>query len=184
MKAGLTICMQLTCFGLMLHGFCVKGQSKANFSCHPFGPFMNSTNTSPDWFGEYENALMLAQKIVAFFILLHGLCTSMSHVHRSNPLWKQSPLSNRWWCAAVIIAFLLHVIQINAAYCMWNHKSSPLAFHFLDIPAAAWFLGFLWLIPLMVINEFLKLHEIRMRRRYQKKQKLQFDTKLGMNSPF
>ncbi|XP_043566994.1 transmembrane protein 94-like [Chiloscyllium plagiosum] len=144
----------------------------------------NSSYVSPNWFDEYGNALMLAQKIVAFFILLHGLCTSMSHVHRSNPLWKQSPLSNRWWCAAVIIAFLLHMIQINVAYHMWDNKSSHLVFHILDIPTATWLLGFLWLFPLMVINEFLKLHEIRMRVHYQKKQKLQFDTKLGMNSPF
>ncbi|GCC31474.1 hypothetical protein chiPu_0009932 [Chiloscyllium punctatum] len=183
-KSGLTVCLQLTCFGLMLHGFCMKEQYKTNFSCHPFGPFMNSSYVSPNWFDEYGNALMLAQKIVAFFILLHGLCTSMSHVHRSNPLWKQSPLSNRWWCAAVIIAFLLHVIQINVAYHMWDNKSSHLVFHILDIPAATWLLGFLWLLPLMAINEFLKLHEIRMRVHYQKKQKLQFDTKLGMNSPF
>ncbi|XP_072415991.1 transmembrane protein 94-like isoform X3 [Chiloscyllium punctatum] len=159
-KSGLTVCLQLTCFGLMLHGFCMKEQYKTNFSCHPFGPFMNSSYVSPNWFDEYGNALMLAQKIVAFFILLHGLCTSMSHVHRSNPLWKQSPLSNRWWCAAVIIAFLLHVIQINVAYHMWDNKSSHLVFHILDIPAATWLLGFLWLLPLMAINEFLKLHEI------------------------
>ncbi|XP_059509857.1 transmembrane protein 94-like [Stegostoma tigrinum] len=183
-KSGLTVCLQLTCFGLMLHGFCMKELPKTNFSCHPFGPFMNPSYVSPNWFEEFWDALILAQKIVAFFILLHGLCTSMSHVHRSNPLWKQSPLSNRWWCAAVIIAFLLHVIQINVAYYIWDNKSSHLVFHILDIPSATWLLGFLWLFPLMVINEFLKLHEIRMRMHYQKKQKLQFDTKLGMNSPF
>ncbi|KAJ7316020.1 hypothetical protein JRQ81_002182 [Phrynocephalus forsythii] len=53
-----------------------------------------------------------------------------------------------------------------------------------DIPMASWLLGLLSLILVVIINEVVKLHEIRVRVRYQKRQKLQFETKLGMNSPF
>nr|XP_014344778.1 PREDICTED: uncharacterized protein KIAA0195-like [Latimeria chalumnae] len=183
-KFGLTVCTYLACFGFMLRGFCMKYHSKMDYLCHPFAPFMNSTAASPNWFGEYSNALMLAQKIIAFFILINGLCTSMSHVYRSKPLWKQSPLSNYWWCTAIITAIGFHVTQSFVAYFLWSNPSPHLSFDLSDIPSETWLLGFLWLFPLMFINEFIKLHEIRMRVRYQKRQKLQFDTKLGMNSPF
>ncbi|XP_064414923.1 transmembrane protein 94-like [Latimeria chalumnae] len=71
-KFGLTVCTYLACFGFMLRGFCMKYHSKMDYLCHPFAPFMNSTAASPNWFGEYSNALMLAQKIIAFFILING----------------------------------------------------------------------------------------------------------------
>uniref|UniRef100_A0A8C1PEG7 Transmembrane protein 94 n=1 Tax=Cyprinus carpio TaxID=7962 RepID=A0A8C1PEG7_CYPCA len=67
---------------------------------------------------------------------------------------------------------------------MWHDPDLHHMFCISDIPMASWVLGILWLIPLVFINEGIKLHEIRMRVRYQKRQKLQFDTKLGMNSPF
>ncbi|KAK1162907.1 transmembrane protein 94-like [Acipenser oxyrinchus oxyrinchus] len=184
LKFGLTMCSYLACFGFMLHAFCMKTHPENGPRCHPYALLINSNETSPAWYGEYYNALLLAQKIIAFFMLLNGLCTSVSHVHRSSPLWRQSPLSNRWWCAAVIIAPSLQVLMAYVAYLLWRDPSSHLTSELSDVPAATWLLGFLWLLPLLFVNESIKLHEIRTRVRYLKRQKLQFDTKLGMNSPF
>nr|XP_015215729.1 PREDICTED: uncharacterized protein KIAA0195-like isoform X1 [Lepisosteus oculatus] len=183
-KFGLTVCTYLACFGFTLHGFCLKINHEAADLCHPAALLMNSTDSSPDWFREHLDGLALAQKIIAFFILLNALCTSVSHVHRSNPLWRQSPLSNRCWCAALVAVPTLQVSIATGTHLLWRDPSAHLTFDLSDIPAATWLLGFLWLLPLMCINEGMKLHEIRMRVRYQRRQKLQFDTKLGMNSPF
>lgn len=67
---------------------------------------------------------------------------------------------------------------------LWENLSSPLTFKYISISPVSWLLGFLSLILVVIINEIVKLHEIRVRVRYQKRQKLQFETKLGMNSPF
>ncbi|KAH0629482.1 hypothetical protein JD844_011572 [Phrynosoma platyrhinos] len=130
LKFSLTICSCLACFGYMLQDYC------ANFNSSAFG--VNATGcssimlhsgveTPPDWFGSFSNILLLAQKFTAGMIVLHTVFISVTHVHRTKPLWKKSPFTNFWWTLTVVV-----VVRV----------------------------------------------------RYQKRQKLQFETKLGMNSPF
>ncbi|XP_049325434.1 transmembrane protein 94-like [Astyanax mexicanus] len=183
-KFGLTVCIYLTCFGLVLHGFCLEINHEDEKLCYPTALLMNSTVWSPDWYGKHSDGLSLAQKVIAFLVLLYAMCTSVSHVHRSAPMWKQSPLSNHSWCAVVCTVPILNVSMAIGSQLLLNSPTSPHHFYISDIPVATWLLGIFWLIPLVFINEGIKLHEIRMRVRYQKRQKLQFDTKLGMNSPF
>jgi len=52
-----------------------------------------------------------------------------------------------------------------------------------DVHLPAW-LGFLWPLPLVALNELVKHYEIKMNVRHQKRERLEFGTKLGMNSPF
>ncbi|KAL6481254.1 hypothetical protein MHYP_G00093340 [Metynnis hypsauchen] len=183
-KFGLTVCIYLTCFGLVLHGFCLEINHEDEKLCHPTALLMNSTVWSPDWYGKHSDGLSLAQKVIAFLVLLYAICTSVSHVHRSAPMWKQSPLSNQSWCAVVCTVPIFNVSIAMGSRLLWHDVTSHHTFYISDIPVATWLLGIFWLIPLIFINEGIKLHEIRMRVRYQKRQKLQFDTKLGMNSPF
>ncbi|KAK2908555.1 hypothetical protein Q8A67_004392 [Cirrhinus molitorella] len=183
-KFGLTVCTFLTCFGLMLHSFCLDINHQDEELCHPTSLLMNSTMWSPDWYGRHSDGLSLAQKVIAFLVLLNAMCTSISHVHRSAPMWKQSPLSNHCWCAIICFVPVLNASLAMSSRFLWHDPDLHHTFYISDIPMASWVLGILWLIPLVFINEGIKLHEIRMRVRYQKRQKLQFDTKLGMNSPF
>ncbi|KAL7852969.1 hypothetical protein SRHO_G00187540 [Serrasalmus rhombeus] len=183
-KFGLTVCIYLTCFGLVLHSFCLEINHEDEKLCHPTALLMNSTVWSPDWYGKHSDGLSLAQKVIAFLVLLYAICTSVSHVHRSAPMWKQSPLSNQSWCAVVCTVPIFNVSITMGSRLLWHDVTSHHTFYISDIPMATWLLGIFWLIPLVFINEGIKLHEIRMRVRYQKRQKLQFDTKLGMNSPF
>ncbi|ROI62438.1 Transmembrane protein 94 [Anabarilius grahami] len=119
-KFGLTVCTFLTCFGLLLHSFCLDINHQDEDLCHPAALLMPVLNAS----------LAMASRF------------------------------------------------------LWHDPDLHHTFYISDIPMVTWMLGILWLIPLVFINEGIKLHEIRMRVRYQKRQKLQFDTKLGMNSPF
>uniref|UniRef100_A0A8C1BI59 Transmembrane protein 94 n=1 Tax=Cyprinus carpio carpio TaxID=630221 RepID=A0A8C1BI59_CYPCA len=107
-----------------------------------------------------------------------------SYVHRSQPLWRRNPFSNTWWCLTVLVVLLGQVVQAVIDYQLWQDRSTELVFTLHHIPLLVWLLVSLSIVLVVLINEAVKLHEIRVRVRYQKRQKLQFETKLGMNSPF
>uniref|UniRef100_A0A673M652 Transmembrane protein 94-like n=1 Tax=Sinocyclocheilus rhinocerous TaxID=307959 RepID=A0A673M652_9TELE len=109
------------------------------------------------------------------------LVISLSYVHRSQPLWRRNPFSNTWWCLTVLLG---QVVQAVIDYQLWQDRSTEVVFTLHHIPLLVWLLVSLSIVLVVLINEAVKLHEIRVRVRYQKRQKLQFETKLGMNSPF
>ncbi|KAL7989456.1 hypothetical protein Chor_012122 [Crotalus horridus] len=88
-------------------------------------------------------------------------------------------------CFSLVLQRLLgQIVQTFLDLKLWVNLESPVTYQMDDIPMASWLLGLLSLVLVVIINETVKLHEIRVRVRYQKRQKLQFETKLGMNSPF
>ncbi|XP_048466673.1 transmembrane protein 94 isoform X1 [Rhincodon typus] len=181
-KFSITIFAYLICFGFMLQEFCKKSNSFNVTSCTSI---MNSSaDGAPMWFGKYSNGLLLAQKVMTCFIVLHTVCISISHVHRSKTLWRKSPFSNLWWCFTLPVVIAGQIILVVVDLKLWKNTATSLTFDLQDIPLISWLIGFLSVILVMLVNEVVKLHEIRVRDRYQKRQKLQFETKLGMNSPF
>ncbi|XP_048869215.1 transmembrane protein 94-like [Brienomyrus brachyistius] len=108
-KFGPTVSVCLTCFGLMLHGFCLRINVADPLRCHLAAVLTNSTDSFPDWFGEQSDGLTLAQNITAFFVLLYAMSTSVSHVHHCAPVWKKSPFNNSYWCAALTVVSVIHV---------------------------------------------------------------------------
>uniref|UniRef100_A0A3Q4NAW6 Transmembrane protein 94 n=1 Tax=Neolamprologus brichardi TaxID=32507 RepID=A0A3Q4NAW6_NEOBR len=174
LKFGLTMCAYLLAFGFSLQAVCLSSLSHCNLN--------SSDNTT--WFFELSNGLLMTQKIMAGFLVLHTVVISLSYVHRSQPLWKKSPFSNTWWCVTVPVVLVSQIVQATVDYQLWCDKTTVLCFKLADIPLEAWLLVSVSLLLVVVVNEVVKLHEIRVRVRYQKRQKLQFETKLGMNSPF
>ncbi|XP_053938904.1 transmembrane protein 94 isoform X2 [Cuculus canorus] len=185
LKFSLTICSCLICFGFTLHESC-RGVNTTGLNLSACSSIMlhSDADGAPDWFGTFSNALLVSQKLTAGLIVLHTVFISITHVHRTKPLWKKSPLSNRWWTLTVAVVLLGQVAQTMLDLKLWENLSSSLTFNHVSISPVSWLLGFLSLILVVIINEIVKLHEIRVRVRYQKRQKLQFETKLGMNSPF
>uniref|UniRef100_A0A3P9JWL2 Transmembrane protein 94 n=1 Tax=Oryzias latipes TaxID=8090 RepID=A0A3P9JWL2_ORYLA len=171
-KFGLTVCAYLLAFGFTLQAVC------------PPDANMTLSNESPDWFTNLSSGLLLTQKVMASFFVLHTVVISLSYVHRSQPLWRRSPFSNTWWCLTVPVVLIGQVIQATLDYQLWKDRGSALTFHLGLIPLESWLVASLSPLLVIVVNEVGKLHEIRVRVRYQKRQKLQFETKLGMNSPF
>uniref|UniRef100_A0A673A9J3 Transmembrane protein 94 n=1 Tax=Sphaeramia orbicularis TaxID=375764 RepID=A0A673A9J3_9TELE len=172
LKFGLTMCAYLLAFGFTLQEVCLRSSN------------MTLPDDAPQWFSELSNGLLLTQKVMAGFLVLHTVVISLSYVHRSQPLWRKSPFSNTWWCLTVPVVLLSQIVQATVDYQLWRDQSSLLTFDLADIPLLAWLLVSLSPLLVVVVNEVVKLHEIRVRVRYQKRQKLQFETKLGMNSPF
>ncbi|KAJ6660318.1 hypothetical protein lerEdw1_017741 [Lerista edwardsae] len=195
LKFSLTICSCLACFGYMLQDYCANFNSSA-FNATGCSSIMLHSHAegSPDWFESFSNVLLLSQKFIAGIIVLHtdkntamlffAVFISVTHVHRTKPLWKKSPFTNIWWTLTVVVVLLGQVAQTLLDLNLWVNLDSPVTYKMDDIPMASWLLGMLSLVLVVIINETVKLHEIRVRVRYQKRQKLQFETKLGMNSPF
>ncbi|XP_043940880.1 transmembrane protein 94 isoform X2 [Protopterus annectens] len=181
MKFSLTVCTVLIAFGLTLQGFCLKPHTTVNCSSIMF---QSDAVGAPRWFEDMSYGLLLAQKAMSCFLVLHIAVISISHVHRSKPLWRKSPFSNVWWCLTLPVVFLGQTLQAAVDLKLWKNMNSTMTFDFADIPPVSWLLSLLSLVLVIFINELVKLHEIRVRVRCQKRQKLQFETKLGMNSPF
>uniref|UniRef100_A0A8C1QLY2 Transmembrane protein 94 n=1 Tax=Cyprinus carpio TaxID=7962 RepID=A0A8C1QLY2_CYPCA len=179
LKFGLTMLAYLVGFGFSLQEVCViaANLTKTNTECY----FLCD---GPQWFSELSNGLLLIQKIMAGFLALHTVVISLSYVHRSQPLWRKNPFSNTWWCLTVPVVLLGQVVQAVIDYQLWQDRSTEVVFTLHHIPLLVWLLVSLSIVLVVLINEVVKLHEIRIRVRYQKRQKLQFETKLGMNSPF
>jgi hypothetical protein len=51
-------------------------------------------------------------------------------------------------------------------------------------PLHVWLIWSLGLPTVLALNEVIKRQEIKVEVRYQKRQRLEFQTKLGINSPF
>ncbi|KAK5876384.1 hypothetical protein CesoFtcFv8_025743 [Champsocephalus esox] len=189
LKFGLTVCAYLVAFGFTLQEFCCSSCSSSTFAENTTVTCLHilaasSSVDAPQWFGELSNGLLLTQKVMAGFLVLHTVVISLSYVHRSQPLWRKSPFSNTWWCLTVPVVLLSQLVQATVDYQLWRDRGSLRTFDLGDIPLLAWLLVSLSPLLVVVVNEVVKLHEIRVRVRYQKRQKLQFETKLGMNSPF
>ncbi|XP_076855776.1 transmembrane protein 94 isoform X2 [Brachyhypopomus gauderio] len=180
LKFGLTMCAYLLGFGFSLHEVCA---SAANSNRSTYVIISGSNGTAP-WFDEFSNGLLLIQKVMAGFLALHTVVISLSYVHRSQPLWRRNPFSNTWWCLIVPVVLLGQMVQATVDYQLWQDRSGGLDFTLSHVPMLVWLLMSLSTVLVVLINEAVKLHEIRVRVRYQKRQKLQFETKLGMNSPF
>ncbi|XP_061764603.1 transmembrane protein 94 isoform X1 [Nerophis ophidion] len=188
LKFGLTICAYLLAFGFTLQEICLRSTNLTMFDnttrmCQHILT-ASSNDHAPRWFFELSNGLLLTQKVMTAFLVLHTVVISLSYVHRSQPLWRKSPFSNTWWCLTVPVVLLSQMVQATVDYQVWRDHDSLLNFGLGDIPLLGWLLVSLSLLLVVVVNEAVKLHEIRVRVRYQKRQKLQFETKLGMNSPF
>lgn len=178
---SLCICCLLL-FPLNLHGFCISVNKKST-NCHYLLGFRNTTEL---WNGLREShiqALAMAQDINAFFLVLIFVFLSSSYVHRLHLLWRKSPFVNRSWIISAVIILILQVIYFTLSQVGWS-QDAPLVFHLTDVPVPSMIIIFLWPIVALGICELFKRRYIKERIRFQKRAKLKFGTKLGMNSPF
>ncbi|XP_028825640.1 transmembrane protein 94 isoform X2 [Denticeps clupeoides] len=191
LKFSLTVCVYLLGFGFSLQEVCFRAANltradNLTLTCtHILTSSDDSASSdAPRWFNEFSNGLLLMQKVMSCFLALHTVVISLSYVHRSQPLWRRNPFSNTWWCLTVPVVLLGQVVQATVDYQLWRDRGVQESFTLSQVPLLVWLLVSLSTLLVVLVNEFVKLHEIRVRVRCQKRQKLQFETKLGMNSPF
>jgi hypothetical protein len=104
----------------------------------------------------------------------HILLVSLSFVSRTDHLWNLKPRKS--WPILVAGSAILGA---QALFLLVS-----LAVSEVSVPALAWII-YVSATPLVCLfNELIKRQEIKVNVRFQKRARLEFGTKLGINSPF
>ncbi|KAK9509058.1 hypothetical protein O3M35_006462 [Rhynocoris fuscipes] len=165
-------------YAATLASHCQSIQSTvSNVTCSFVYPF--PTEEWGGW-GLHMMPLADAQLVAATLVALHLVMVSISFVHREYLSWRRSPFRNKTWLiTCVILLSLQGVYTIIAIYVARNNSEYQL-----NIPWIAIILALVSPIVIVFVNEFIKWQEIKANLRYEKRARLDFGTKLGMNSPF
>lgn len=123
-----------------------------------------------------SNAQLFASSLLAF----HLVMVSISFVHREYLSWRRSPFRNKTWLYTCIVILLLQSIYTMIAVFLARNYSE----YKLETPWIAIVLAATSPLVIFLVNEFIKWQEIKANLRYEKRARLDFGTKLGMNSPF
>ena len=150
----------------------------AVFLSHLFSLLHLKAQCQPDTqcFDTIQEKLSFVTDANMTFLTLYLVCISFSFVSRTDHLWKYR-LKRSWHIGLVALLivvlqslyFLLKCLEVNVEECL---------------PLWSWImLG--GCIPVQVlVNELIRRHEIKVNVRFQRRARLDFNTKLGINSPF
>jgi len=125
--------------------------------------------------GQCDGGLSVLQDINFTFTTILILLVSFTFVSRTDQIWKLKP--RRSWhilCASLCI-MLAQVIYLTIKLVTYGSSG---------ISVLTWIVYVLSLVITMLVNEAIKRQEIKINVRIQKRARLEFGTKLGINSPF
>ena len=167
-------------FWVTLNGLCLVMDE---FSCHPiFGNINSSNMTTLGWQNSNYKAYAIAQDCTALFLTLYVVVSSLMYIHRFQPIWKCYKYTNWPFILAFIVVllaqsiyFIISELIIVGNGVTWNTS---------DVPLYSWLIGIGWLPFQLILQELAKYHIKRKFVDTQRKLRLAFQTKLGMNSPF
>jgi len=155
--------------------------------CWMFTYVQHGNTTSQDTGDEdllWSTHLLTAQVCAAFLLVLYFVVISAGFVHSSHLMWQRSPTRNHCW-VAISLLLIFGQLFYNQLLLQVNLGSSELPHKFLaSLPLHVWLISFLWPILLIGINLLVKQAEIKATIRQQRRARFDFNTKLGMNSPF
>ncbi|XP_024872113.1 transmembrane protein 94 isoform X2 [Temnothorax curvispinosus] len=131
--------------------------------------------------GSRPIVVLVVQHFALTLIVLHFVTISVSFVHREYSIWKKNPMSNCTWFLGVFVVLCVQAVFSGVAFRrFWREEGKKIENFPIHVP-----LFFLLSVPLtLAVNELIKWQEIKVNVRYQKRARLEFGTKLGMNSPF
>ncbi|XP_062539397.1 transmembrane protein 94 isoform X3 [Armigeres subalbatus] len=150
--------------------------SYCSFLSHPIEIFSDDED---DVDGNLSQDLAVARSFILLGIIIHFVMISSSFVHRDYTSFRRSPLGNLCWVSASAGLLLFHTLTIVVQICTddyyWQEMDRvwPIVL-FLVLTASI----------TLALTEFFKWEEIKVNNRYIRRARLDFGTKLGMNSPF
>ena len=109
------------------------------------------------------------------FVTISVVLASLSYVSRTDHFWQY-----KLWRSWHIMVASLVVVTVQVLYFMVR----LLPEHLHTLPVWAWAVHLGSIPVVLVVNELVKRHEIKLNVRFQKRARLDFNTKLGINSPF
>ncbi|KAI1291918.1 Transmembrane protein 94 [Halotydeus destructor] len=177
------ILVVVTCFALLVNFSC-ENEAIQQGTPGPCWMFIDIIETKKDF--QWSSHLILSQTFVALLLVVYFIAISIGFVHRQHLIWQRNPLMNLWWISSCVGLFGAHVVFCYAeiSYFMPS-PASPHTVLFAAIPLPlVIFFGIICPFVLVAINSLVKRHEIKIYSRQQRRARLDFNTKLGMNSPF
>lgn len=174
-------------FPCLLYSFCNQIVAPPH-KCKYFFGAVTANLTSPwnGWYGEFKGGFFFVQDLILFYVTLSFLVLSLSFVHRSNLVWQRLPTRNKPWCLCVFVTILLQLLFTICSLYHWTEERlsvDRVRLYFHNIPYELTLGSMMWLPILVGISELSKRRVVRRNLRFQKRERLKFDTKLGMNSP-
>lgn len=174
-----TAILCLLLFGITLNNICSEVSGN---DCHPLLGDRNETSQWNGWQDEYADGLLLAQNVTAFFLCCYMIILSFHFSLQIIPLTRLYRSLQLPWLAVIIVVLLLQVVFFVISLATAGSRDSQLKLSL--VPAWVWPLGVAWAFVLVIIQEMIKLRERKLMLHTQKHLRLEFETKLGMNSPF
>ncbi|KAG5667696.1 hypothetical protein PVAND_015667 [Polypedilum vanderplanki] len=127
----------------------------------------------------FSEDMLLARNFILFGVVLHLIVISSSFVHRDYSIWKKNPLSNSCWVLTSSIILILHLILFICQIVFNNYSLNEMNDKW---PALVILIVSIFFIA--SVAELCKYYEIKNENRARRRARLDFGTKLGMNSPF
>lgn len=178
------VLVALFCYCFTLHSYC-QYVSEGGYSttCAIYDFLSKSPDVKRTWTEKYSGGLVLAQNIFVFLLVFYFEIISLSFVHWNDHIWQQFPATNRLWLIIVPFIFCGQIVfSICDTYIRGFEASHTLPLS--EVHPAVWGLGLSFPVIMVIVNELVKHREIKLAVRSQKRARLDFGTKLGMNSPF
>ena len=119
--------------------------------------------------------LFVLQDVNSTFITFYLILISLTFVSRTDQLWKLKPRKSWQILVTGLCISVLQIIYLTVNLVLYGAKY---------ISVFTWSLYTFSLFLTIILNEFIKRHEIKVNLRFQKRARLDFGTKLGINSPF
>ena len=139
----------------------------------------NSTTLPSDWSGwakeEKLELTMFARQVIAAFVTAYLCILSGNFMFPYDYCWRKLPYKNKVWIIAICLCIATQLLYFASSV------RFTLIYH---LPWYLMIIGCLWILPLLVSLELAKRKEIIVYRREQRRRRLAFGTKLGLNSPF
>ena len=176
--------VSLLLFAFTLASLC-SSNDDSDYDCHPLLGDRNESSSWNGWRGDNEQGLWLAQDLTALFFSLHLVAHSIRFVHRTAPIWQLYRYVSWEYIVAASLTVILQILYFTLSQTVVRntHQLSD-SYELSTIPPYVWVVGIFWCIPLVVFHELLKYQDRKLTLKLQRHLKLEFETKLGMNSPF
>ena len=110
------------------------------------------------------------------FLVLYLVCTSFSFVSRTDHIWQYK--IKRSWHICLVSGVIILLQSLYFLFSFFDVET------FKSVPMWSWIILGACVPIQFCVNELVKRHEIKVNVRFQKRARLDFNTKLGINSPF
>ena len=173
--------VSLAIYWLSLSGLC---RSTEFFECDAFLGNVNESFQSLGWQNNNTLGHFQAQNITALFLTIYLSLSTVIFIHHSKPTLKVLRSLTWQYITFLLLVVVMQIVFFAISQGLMQHIFPQYtSFVLSDIPFVVWIIGFVWIIPQVLIQEMVKLHNHKIFIETQTRLKLSYETKLGMHSP-